>query len=692
MKKEELRALIAEKKNEGLKVVVDPFQTEMLRDKIMTKIGRSFEITSLTFKDDGSVLAGLISVAPSRQYSDLIIEEDAVVLTTEGWARRVKRYCDQLLNVEVEGEISAAVLDHMIYKISTGIDTRFVTEKEETFVVTDPSTGNEREEKISRYYDIFTREEVGQLELIDKRTNEYLPNVIVYNVPFIGGQTCTNGQMKKGDITLVAANRTGFNPVASWNRVTYGASEILTDEETEVTPKDIAQANARLSAYKAPSVPFMRVDCAAFLMGKLTYGMIKGGNEYKDGFGFVASEPFCEGLNNAFADEYFFVPSAADGLGVQVRPWTCKLMAEIVQRKYITEMISHWGFSVCVLERGHISQEDKEEFYKTIKSKGKSGKFAGKVVVICNDRTKCYLYDFFTDLNGLKAPFDPDLESWLEMLDMTHTEHKVEKGANTSSQLIQSLMVADPEATFSLLENLAARYLSDKKNKLMTDKGVPLTWTEKNDPYMTVQQVLGRVFPKFVREYYAPIWHTIVDKTVEGYVTRINRLNLPTYGAYTKVVSDSAADFGVKILDIVEEDGEKFVEVVAPVATSHGYDKAAGIKYPKQGIAEYLKCKVISKKEYCDRVKNNTVLTDVQKDVLISHVRNLSGGLLMIPAIETLKNLLAGMDFDGDGIILFFERDLLDILFQIEPKAVVIDDQDITVHDVYEEVLGDGVA
>lgn len=97
---------------------------------------------------------------------------------------------------------------------------------------------------------------------------------------------------------------------------------------------------------------------------------------------------------------------------------------------------------------------------------------------------------------------------------------------------------------------------------------------------------------------------------------------------------------------------------------------------------------MISPEEYEQRVMADINLSDIQKREISRHVRNLSGGVIMIPAIKTIKNMLSGLDVDGDAMQLFFDEELIDIIWTIEPKAVIIDENDITIHDAYEEALG----
>lgn len=656
--------------SKGINVIDDLYQVELMRNLILKKTGEMFYITNLTFTDKGKVLVSLLSVTPNRQYPYLNIQHDVAVLTTEGWARPVKAYCEDLLNVEIESEVSFGNLKHEIYKIDSGINTKFVMKSTD-----------------GQYYDIITNEpypafsSAGSPGIWDKKSCELMPNVIVYNERGRGGHTCTPGQLKRKNITLVAGNLDSFDVDKIWNAVTYGAADIMCDN-SEVTPKDIAQANTRLSAFKAPSSGVTKIKTYAVFMGKIKFR--GSGDDYSDGFGYLASEFLGEAFTNLEPDKYFFTPWACDGLAVQKRSWLNKIMAEVVRRSYISEMISHLQKDCVILKRDMISQEDTEAFIVGVKSKGKKGKFADKIVIICEDTTDAWKIDLFTDLNGLKAPFNPNEKSDIEILDISHEEHDIEHGSRTSTQLIQSLMIADPEGTMAFIDRLGQEYIAAKEETLTADKGIAPSWIDFREG-CDYQQLLGRTAPKFAHKYYAPLWHTLVDAALKGYVTACRRLNLPTKGAYAKIVIDSAADFGERILG-VNNLGE--IEVIAPVATKNDITKIVGVKYPKQGSFEYLKGRVISPEEYEQRVMADINLSDIQKREISRHVRNLSGGVIMIPAIKTIKNMLSGLDVDGDAMQLFFDEELIDIIWTIEPKAVIIDENDITIHDAYREALG----
>lgn len=662
--KKEWKDYFEELNNQGISVIDDLFQVEIMRDFILKKTGEMFYITNLTFTEKGNCLVSLLSVTPNRQYPFLHIQRDAVVLTTEGWARSVPSYCEELLNVEVEGTISLANLTKEIYKVGKGIDTHFVMQSDD---------GN--------YYDVISGTLISEEDIFDELGSP-LDDVIVYNQKNSGGMTCTNGQLKRKNITLAANNLSNYDIDAVWNSVTYGCSDIICQNQ-KATPKEIAQINTRLSAFKAPSVAITDIKTFAVYMGKITYQMKKGGDEYNDGFGYLASEFLGKAFTSIDPEKYYFAPWACEGLTVQKRAWLNKIMAEVVNYNYINEMISHHLLETVILKRGMISEDDCKEFILGVNSKGKQGKFAGKVVIICDNYRESWKIDLFTDLNGLKAPFDINRPSGIEILDISHTEHDIETGSRTSTQLLQSLMVADPTATRKFIDRLGKEYLSIREERLTNDIGKVPSWADFQSDNCDYQQLLARIAPKFAHRYYAPLWHSLVDASVKGYVKACRRLNLPTKGAYAKIVIDSAADFGRRILS-VNENHE--VEIVAPVAERNDIKRLVGVKYPKQGTFEYLKGHVISRKEYAERVEEDIHLTDIQKRLLINHVNKLSGGAVMIPAIEDLKALLAGMDVDGDAIQLFFDEELVDITWKIEPKAVLINQNDITTYDVYEEV------
>ena len=75
-----------------------------------------------------------------------------------------------------------------------------------------------------------------------------------------------------------------------------------------------------------------------------------------------------------------------------------------------------------------------------------------------------------------------------------------------------------------------------------------------------------------------------------------------------------------------------------------------------------IKIRLVTYKEYAEKVDSCEELTDLEKRLVKDAAKHFSKGLLVVPAIEILKNLLAGMDFDGDGAVAFADPTLLEIV------------------------------
>lgn len=58
-----------------------------------------------------------------------------------------------------------------------------------------------------------------------------------------------------------------------------------------------------------------------------------------------------------------------------------------------------------------------------------------------------------------------------------------------------------------------------------------------------------------------------------------------------------------------------YIEVVCKAAEKEAIKRLIAIKYPKMGPKEFLKCRVLTVKEYCDRVEKSD-LTDIEKEYL----------------------------------------------------------------------------
>ena len=638
-------------KNTKVKEIKRQRQIEALRPEILAKDDKSFYTTKLFFGKDGSVSRSLLMNTPNQETSSLHIEEAVYAVSSGADTGEIKdRFCFDLIDIEVESKEALAFLTAKIYRHGTGKNDKFYIESCEVGKVRDIVAGEDVDESI-----IFNSDHTIK------------DGIRVFCDPEVGAVTSSASQLKKNTGTF-PGDKDAF---ARWDKMTFGAATQALNGKEDVSDKGIAQLNARLSQYKAPSVYLKTVGGFAVFMGKETFVDRKGAapfttkDEYADGRGFVAAEFTAEAFTAKLNGRYSVLPEAVNGIGLQCRPYLCKLMAIARRRQYIEEYIATHLWECIYIYRDEITPEQQDAYNLAVESKGQSGPYAGKVVVLCETRGKVEI-DFFTDLNGLKATFDLTRHSGLNVLDMTHSEHNIEHGSQTSTQLLQTLMLVRPKTTKMWIRRLARHMSNHKYNRLVKSEGHAISATDMGE-FLNCANIVSQIAPSFVADVYRPFYKTAVNSLTEGAVGKFSTLNLPTKGAYCKLTTEPGADFGEKFLNILPG-GQ--VEVLCPIAEWNNIKKFIALKYPKMHILEFLKAIVVPVDEYCDRVDASTTLTDTQKFLVKDAARHQSKGLMALPAIEILKNMLAGMDFDGDAAQLYFDKVATVIAWKKNPVAV----------------------
>ena len=192
------------------------------------------------------------------------------------------------------------------------------------------------------------------------------------------------------------------------------------------------------------------------------------------------------------------------------------------------------------------------------------------------------------------------------------------------------------------------------------------------DKGQSLNQTLVRMCPVLARKFYFPLLKSVVDKMVEGLVNKVGNLNISCAGIYSKILPDPAVNFGVHILKV--EDGG-YLNVIHQGASKAGYTRGIGIKYPKQHYREFAKSVIHDVSWYIEQVKASDELSAEQKDVLIDMVSQLSEGAVIIPAYDAVMHMLAGLDYDGDAMIIYLDEWMVDILWDVEPLSVYIEDE-----------------
>lgn len=646
---------------------------ERLWSLVLAARSESVSIAELSFAEDGnSAQRGLATKPFCRVVEYLPLETTAVATASDGCVQVVKRFSKAMLNIRFNGA-SAKYIRSTFY--CAGDD----------WFVTVPGT---------KQVACLTKEmadSTAQAVVFDDE-GKVREGVLVYNDLESENHatlSATAGQKKQYTLSFFCDNLEGFNPRQVHYLMTYGLSE-LAATGSEKSQKDMASGSNRLSQFEAPNTPGIELDTFGVFMGKF-------GHDYRDGFGFVTDKFVAKLFTSLSGGKYRVLPKAVRGMLLQCRPYLCKLMAETVRTSYLNHFLERNGLGKASGNRVYINRdamkraaagENVEEYRKVQDAfnracdKDKTSPFWGKLVIVHGDNSHRDSIEFMTDINGLKATFDVRLSSTLNILSMSHDTHDVEDGATISQQLLISLLIVNFRKTVKFVLGSFIRYVKGKMERLDSAEAGHVHADELDDPQYG--QLLVKMVPHIATKWYFPLLKTVVDATIEGLVHRAARQSIPTKGCYCKIVTDPAADFGAQILKY-NVDGKGLAEVLLPAAERNHISKGIGVKYPKQHFREYLKFRVLTIEEYVARVRECDDLTAFEKALLIDKVSHLSAGGIVTPAYELLKNMLAGMDFDGDALIAYLDSDLYDIVADQEPLAVVMDDDDPAAQEVEEE-------
>lgn len=613
--------------------------------------GQSYYVSALIIEGKHKVSRTIVSRPWCRETPYIPVKRKAVMTTNVGTPQVVERYSEYYLHVffpedpqEIGGLLEATIVKDRSGDFWWNVGGAF--------------------------HNIISRRQYPGDEA------ELLENGLIYGAfdGSVNTETMTAGEAKRYMLPFVAKNHEQLHVPLKY-LMTAGASLALMSGE-DATPKQMAQANNRLSQPDAPATPMAVVECAGFFFGKIKNS---AGEEYRDGFGFVSAEWWARILTIRSLYKKVFSPSSVQGMLLQARPAMWKAMAEVVAGEYLSEFIYRRGMEVVTFVQSEMTDEEVADFQAGCQG---NGPLNDKLVILCStqevkDRVDAGDYgavEIFTDRNGNKAPFDPVMPIVFTLLSVSHPCKDIKHGAHLSTQVLQTLFAADKKAAMRFATHAFRRELESKMALLDEETVKTPSITDLLSESTNMSQLLVQMCPAVATKWYFPLLKSVTENTVTGLCRDAQNLSITTEGLYQKIITDPAMDFGVNLLGI-NQDGE--MEVLCPGAEKAGYSRGVAIKYPKQHHREYGKCRIITVQEYCERVENCPQLLSYEKKLLVDKIRHLSTGGIILPAIELIKNMLAGLDFDGDALILYLDNVLCDIVWEWKkgsPLAVVIKD------------------
>lgn len=474
------------------------------------------------------------------------------------------------------------------------------------------------------------------------------------------------GNLKQNKIILYCVNHPEFDIKLFNEKCLYGMYKHLKRDvgfNMADNKKKWSQASTRLAQIKAFMAECAVSNCYAIFFGKFSCKTNVEGEdlEFADGHGYYNSKELTKQINNRINQLHFKVEeNTILGMGLQARPLSAKCFWLAVPEV----AINHYINSFNEVEHYFVEtdgDESREEFIKAL-CKNKDSKFWGKVVIVHTsgfnpEEPVCW----FTDMNGMKAPFNPEAKAHTNILEMSHEDE--EDMRNASTQLYKTLKLASPDEARELFLDRIRETVKDKKRKLLGD----LTDEEKSRIKVSAGDLLGdrmsvlqTLRPDIVNNELANSYRNSVDNLLEGLQRDAYKASFKVEGFYGFMIPELSLLFCKERLLKVNE---------VYISKNKKNKKVAITKYPKMGNHEFGIYIAISYYEYLERAKK--VMSKGAFMCFKKLLLALEDGLVVCPAYGIVLNLHAGSDFDGDKMFIITDEKVITIMEKTQSIATV---------------------
>nr|DAU20240.1 MAG TPA: RNA dependent RNA polymerase [Bacteriophage sp.] len=473
------------------------------------------------------------------------------------------------------------------------------------------------------------------------------------------------GNLKQNKIILYCVNHPTFDIKLFNEKCLYGMYKHLKRDvgfNMADNKKKWSQASTRLAQIKAFMAECAVSNCYAIFFGKFSCktNVEDEDLEFADGHGYYNSKELTKQINNRINPLHFKVEeNTILGMGLQARPLSAKCFWLAVPEVAINHYINSFEVEHYFVETD--GDKSREEFIKAL-CKNKDSKFWGKVVIVHTsgfnpEEPVCW----FTDMNGMKAPFNPEAKAHTNILEMSHEDE--EDMRNASTQLYKTLKLASPDEARELFLDRIRETVKDKKRKLLGD----LTDEEKSRIKVSAGDLLGdrmsvlqTLRPDIVNNELANSYRNSVDNLLEGLSRDVYKASFKVEGFYGFMIPELSLLFCKERLLQVNE---------IYIGKNKVNKKVAITKYPKMGNHEFGIYIAISYYEYLERAKK--VMSKGAFMCFKKLLLALEDGLVICPAYGIVLNLHAGSDFDGDKMFIITDEKVIAIMEKTQSIATV---------------------
>lgn len=440
------------------------------------------------------------------------------------------------------------------------------------------------------------------------------------------------------------------------DQATSGAYGIMKGKKLNLV--QMIKTTARMFQWLAPSKEFGNINSYAIYNGDWTDA---AGDKLWDGMSFIDSAFYADCVSKILGVSVS--PDAAAGEVIQNRPVTAKQLSVVVPEMFIRSLIFQW--EIVHYTREQITPEIAQKIMDGGKGKGE---LANKLVVIGDSAYP----DLVMDRNAIKADFDFTRVATLDVLDIAKASP-----ANTSMQMLNKLIEKDRNQALLLIKSVCdANVINDLKTTLLDRQPRIPSIKEFQSDRMWLTNVVSYVAPKYATMKDKSMYRSMTDNLVKGYLKGVNKLKFELPGANLRLISDpSQLMGGTNILTFGEVYSKEAERHFKKLGLPESEWKVTAFKYPSIGTEEYYAATVVSSREVKNRIKAMKGITRTVKYALTDFFLLLSNSALMVPAIEDLKSMLAGMDFDYDGATVIFDTEFNRIMHS-NKRPVIIKIQD----------------
>ena len=271
--------------------------------------------------------------------------------------------------------------------------------------------------------------------------------------------------------------------------------------------------------------------------------------------------------------------------------------------------------------------------------------------------------DVYLDKNALKATFNYGKEITIHIMDIAKVSP-----AYTSVQVLRKLASSgvDKDEFLKFLLDLFHEDVAEIFRPMQEKQATVPSFKNFRSPNVPVHQVIAQTCTDLITADRSIFKTVVCNGLLRKLVNNANMLRHMIDGMFGRLQSDIAIMFGQRLLRF----GEVFI--AGYKGKRHRGQKCRMFKYPTIGLRESYEATVITIEDIIPRVWATGWDNELCLEV-INYYKALQPGVIVLPAIKEIMNLLAGCDYDWDGALVIFDQRFVKLMCNCKPLIVNID-------------------